>query len=123
MSFIEPLPYDEDGSVGPPGPQGPEGPIGPEGPMGPQGETGPMGPPGPPGPPGEGGEGGGSGYLVVDVPIPEATWVINHGLSFSPQITTVDSTGREVEGDVLYTSPSQITVMFSAPFAGKAYLS
>lgn len=110
---FQPLPYvPGEGGQGPPGPQGETGPQGPPGPEGPMG---------PPGPPGEGGSAG--GYYVYDQAIPQATWVIDHGLWFSPQITTIDSSGREVEGDVLYTSPTQITVHFSAPFAGKAYLS
>jgi hypothetical protein len=55
--------------------------------------------------------------------IPSSVWIINHDLDYFPQITTVDSTGRVVEGDVVYTSATQITVTFSAPFAGTAYLS
>jgi hypothetical protein len=52
-----------------------------------------------------------------------ATWVITHALPFRPNVVTVDSTGRQVEGDVVYTSATVVTVTFSAAFAGTAYLS
>ncbi len=123
MSFIEPVPCEDvSGGVGPEGPMGPAGPQGEPGPEGPQGEIGPMGPEGPQGPPGDEGSGA-LGFFVHDQSIPSDVWVIDHNLSFIPQVTIVDSSGREVEGDVIYTSPTQITVLFSAPFAGKAYLS
>ena len=57
-----------------------------------------------------------------DQAVPSNHWVIPHPLSFSPNVTTVDSSGREVEGEVRY-SPGQVEVFFSAPFAGSAYLS
>jgi hypothetical protein len=52
-----------------------------------------------------------------------AQWVIDHPLSFQPNVTVTDSAGDQVEGSVVYSSPSRVTVSFSAPFAGTAYLS
>lgn len=104
-----------EGFTGPVGPEGPPGPIGPEGPEGPMGPEGPEGPQGPSGATGT--------YYVHDQSIASAVWVIDHTLDYAPNVTIVDSTGREVEGEVAYTGPSQITVSFTAPFAGKAYLS
>lgn len=50
------------------------------------------------------------------------TWTITHPLRFKPNVSVVDSSGREVEGDIVYTG-SNIVVTFSAAFAGTAYLS
>lgn len=54
---------------------------------------------------------------------PLSVWTIVHPLIFRPNITVVDSTGRQVEGDVVYTSATIITVTFSGAFSGTAYLS
>lgn len=51
-----------------------------------------------------------------------ATWTINHGLARFPSVTIVDSTGREVEGDIQFTDADNITLSFTAAFSGKAYL-
>ena len=52
-----------------------------------------------------------------------ATWVIDHPLHFRPGVSVVDSTGRLVEGDVVYTDVDTVTITFSGAFAGTAYLS
>ena len=50
------------------------------------------------------------------------TWVIPHNLDKYPSATVVD-TGRNVNiGDITYDSKNQITIRFSAPFSGEAYL-
>ena len=70
--------------------------------------------------------GGGSGGQVAYTHVqgaPAAVWSINHPLTFRPSIAIVDSSEAEVEGDVVYTSASVITVTFSGAFSGKAYLS
>jgi hypothetical protein len=51
-----------------------------------------------------------------------ATWVITHSLGGKPQVTIVDSADTHVFGEVQYNSNTQITVLFSAAFSGKAYL-
>lgn len=55
--------------------------------------------------------------------LPSATWIIVHGLGYFPNATVADSTGRQVEGDVVYDSTNQLTISFAAGFAGDAYLS
>jgi hypothetical protein len=73
--------------------------------------------------PPSGGGGGGSAPFTFIQAVPSATWVIVHGLGYKPNVTVVDSTERQVEGDVQYNSLVQITITFSAAFAGEAYLS
>jgi hypothetical protein len=51
-----------------------------------------------------------------------ASWSIAHSLGKYPSVTVTDSAGDEVEGEVHYDSLNSLTVSFSAPFAGKAYL-
>ena len=89
--------------------------VGVAGPPGAQGPTGPQGPPGP---------GGGSSFVYIhDQTIASTTWVVTHNLNGFPNVTVVDSAGTEVVGTVTYNSDDQITLEFSAPFSGKAYLS
>lgn len=52
-----------------------------------------------------------------------AIWVINHSLLFTPNVTTTDLNGQEIQGTVQYISPSIIHVIFSTPVSGWAYLS
>lgn len=50
------------------------------------------------------------------------TWVIEHNMNRYPSVTVVDSAGTEVIGEKIYNSENQVTLKFSSPFAGKAYL-
>ena len=50
------------------------------------------------------------------------TWAIDHNLGKRPSVMIVDSAGSVVIGDISYTSDNQITLSFSAPFSGSAYL-
>jgi hypothetical protein len=50
-------------------------------------------------------------------------WEITHNLMYNPNVTVVDSAGTLIEGSIEYLSPNSIVLLFSAPFAGKAYLS
>lgn len=83
-----------------------------------QGIQGGPGPPGPPGPPGSG-----TFSYVHDQLVPANPWTITHNLNGYPNITVVDSSQREVEGDVTYIDLNTIQVSFAGAFAGKAYLS
>lgn len=51
-----------------------------------------------------------------------ATWVIQHFLGKYPAVAVVDTANTEVIGDITYDSPQQLTVRFSAPFSGSAFL-
>lgn len=81
------------------------------------------GPPGPQGPPGPPGGGVAGGYYVHSQAVPTATWVVAHGLHYFPNVTVIDTQGNQIQGDVHYDSAEQLTVTFSAGFAGEAYLS
>lgn len=50
-------------------------------------------------------------------------WVIPHGLGFYPNVTTMDSGGSTVEGELMHLSEYELRVTFSAPISGDAYLS
>lgn len=50
------------------------------------------------------------------------TWVINHLLGGKPSVTIVDSADTVVVGEVTYNSNTQVTVEFTSPFSGYAYL-
>ena len=51
-----------------------------------------------------------------------STWNITHALGGRPSVTIVDSASTVVFGEVVYNSNTSITVLFSAPFSGYAYL-
>lgn len=51
-----------------------------------------------------------------------SSWNITHALGGRPSVTVVDSSGTVVYGEVVYNSDTSITVLFSAPFSGYAYL-
>lgn len=53
---------------------------------------------------------------------PSSTWVIEHALGGHPSVTVVDSAGTTVFGEVKYDSTTQVTVSFTVPFSGLAYL-
>jgi hypothetical protein len=52
-----------------------------------------------------------------------AVWTIPHTLEFRPNVSVVDSSWRQVFGEVSYPDDSTVQVDFSAAFAGEAYLS
>ena len=54
--------------------------------------------------------------------VPATVWNITHTLDKFPSISVVDSAGSVVTGASIYIDDNNITLDFSAPFAGKAYL-
>ena len=54
---------------------------------------------------------------------PSSVWNIAHTLAFIPNIIIVDTSGKVVEGDYEYVSPTHIIATFTSTLAGKAYLS
>lgn len=89
---------------------------GPQGPAGAAGATGATGPTGPQGPAGL------DLHYAHEQSVASAMWTVNHSLGKFPSVTVVDSSGREVEGDVSHTNVNQTVLTFGAAFAGKAYL-
>ena len=61
-------------------------------------------------------------YYAHDQAQADTAWSINHNMNKYPAVTITDSAGDQVEGEVHYDSLNALTVKFSAPFAGKAYL-
>jgi hypothetical protein len=62
------------------------------------------------------------GTIIFTQLAPAAVWTINHNTGQFPSVTTVDSAGNEVQGAVQYISSNQVTITFSSPFAGRAFL-
>ena len=54
--------------------------------------------------------------------VPSNTWVIVHNLNKFPSVTAVSTANQVAIGDVVYDNTNQLTITFSAGFAGKAYL-
>jgi hypothetical protein len=55
-------------------------------------------------------------------PVASSEWVVTHALGGRPSVTVVDSAATKVYGEIVYDSDTQITIKFSAPFSGYAYL-
>lgn len=89
--------------------------------QGPQGAVGPQGVQGAQGPQGIPGAASGS-YRHVQA-VPATVWTVDHNLSGRLNVTVVDSTGREVMGEVRYLNDNQIELTFTAAFSGEAYVS
>jgi hypothetical protein len=51
-----------------------------------------------------------------------SVWSIEHNLGRFPAVQVVDTAGSVVIGDIQYIDQNNITITFSAPFAGTAYL-
>lgn len=65
---------------------------------------------------------GGVGYRFVQG-TPATEWHITHPLQTGmPAVSLVDSNGEEMYGDVAYLPPHNLTISFSAPVAGEAYM-
>jgi hypothetical protein len=50
-------------------------------------------------------------------------WVINHNLHFRPNVIVMDYGSNQVECDIAYVTIDQVTLTFSEPMSGYAYLS
>ena len=50
-----------------------------------------------------------------------AIWTVNHGLGKRPSVTIFDSAGDQVEGHVSHIDANNLTIAFSAAFAGTAF--
>lgn len=59
---------------------------------------------------------------VHDQQVASATWTVTHNLGKFASVGIVDTVGDEVEGEVRHNSINQVTIIFSAPVSGKAYI-
>lgn len=64
----------------------------------------------------------GIGTEIFNQVTSSSTWTITHNLERFPSVTIIDSAGGTVIGDVEYVSNNELTITFSAPFSGTAYL-
>ena len=68
----------------------------------------------------------GTSTFVFDQVVPKMVWgttgIVTHNLGKFPSITVIDTGGTVVNGEYTYIDTNNITLNFSAPFAGKAYL-
>jgi len=69
------------------------------------------------------GGGGGALAYVHNQSTSASTWTIDHGLTFRPNVTVVDSAGDAVDGNITYPLITRVVLTFSAAFSGIAYLS
>ena len=54
--------------------------------------------------------------------VPATTWNVQHNLQKFPSITVIDTGNTVVTGEYTYIDNNNVTLTFSAGFAGKAYL-
>lgn len=54
---------------------------------------------------------------------PLTTWTVIHNLNFFPNVTVYDSANSQVEGNVIHSDETTLTINFSSAIAGKAHLS
>ncbi len=64
----------------------------------------------------------GSARYIHTQAVASTTWNVVHELGGRPSVMVVDTAGTVVIGQVSYNSNTSITISFSAPFAGYAYL-
>lgn len=60
--------------------------------------------------------------FVYTQAVPAVTWTITHNLEKYPSVSVVNSSNQLGYGQVNYISLNQLTLTFSAAFAGKAFL-
>lgn len=54
--------------------------------------------------------------------VPAETWEIEHNMDKYPSVSVILDDGTEVYGGKFYNSPNKITLSFSRPITGKAFL-
>lgn len=60
-------------------------------------------------------------HYVHNQPNPAGVWTVIHNLEKFPSPVVVDSSGREVEGDIRHLDTNRLTITFQSSFSGKAY--
>lgn len=59
---------------------------------------------------------------VHDQQVASASWVVTHALNKFPSVSIVNTANQAVVGDITYNSTSQLTITFTSPISGKAYI-
>lgn len=60
--------------------------------------------------------------FVYTQAVASAVWNIQHDLDKFPSVSIVDDDNNQVYGSVTYNTVNDLTITFTAPFAGKAYM-
>lgn len=95
--------------------------VGEPGPPGPTGLPGPPGPPGAQGPPGMSNVEIEGGFIHLQG-TPAARWTVFNTLAFTPNVTTLNARGEEIQGTVTYDAP-YIYIDFTSAISGRAIIS
>lgn len=61
--------------------------------------------------------------FVFQQPTPALVWTINHSMNMVPNVFVQDLQGRDIEGLIEPINNNALTITFSSPVAGTAYLS
>lgn len=65
---------------------------------------------------------GGDHYYEHDQALTTNVWTINHGLGIYPSVSTYDTEGQEIKGQVVLISENELEIHFNLEVSGKAYL-
>ena len=80
-------------------------------------------PTGAPGPIGPQGTAGTAPRFEHQQTTPSATWIVNHNLSFRPNVSTLTLGGVQMIGEHIHISTNQVNLYFDSPVAGIAIFS
>ena len=61
-------------------------------------------------------------FFTFNQPTAAGVWNIQHDLKKFPSVSIADSANNIVEGAITYIDNNNLTITFTAPFSGKAYL-
>ncbi|MBW6491864.1 MAG: hypothetical protein K0B15_11800 [Lentimicrobium sp.] len=61
-------------------------------------------------------------HFIFNQGIPSTQWNISHNLNKIPSVTIVDTSGNEIEGEIIHINNNNVTLNFSAAFAGYVLL-
>jgi hypothetical protein len=61
-------------------------------------------------------------HFIFSQANPSSVWTVNHNMGKIPAVTVLDSSGNEVEGEIVHVNTNQLILTFSAAFAGSALL-
>jgi hypothetical protein len=65
---------------------------------------------------------GGDKNFVYTQAVASASWNVVHNLDKVPSVSIVDDDNNQVYGSVVYNTVNDLTITFTAPFSGKAYI-
>lgn len=69
------------------------------------------------------GSAGSSAGITHIQTVSSTVWNITHSLGYYPNVSSFDSIGDQIEGDIDHIDNNSLTITFSASVSGVAYLS